>query len=254
VHVTLSRWWERRSHELAEPTCADYRWRIDHILRHVATVPTCELDAKAIDELRIKLRRCKLSARSINMVLDVLAQALDDAVDYGLLAGNPARGKRRREKVPKGPRSFLEPDMVVDLLHEAGAWEVALPAHQRYGRRALVACLCLAGPRISEITEAKRGDLDINAGVLRLGKKTAAGIDRHLELTACLRDQLRAHLEAAPAGLRETYGAALPVFPTRTGGARERKARQAGQAAAALAGDAAHAAADVREPVLLRRA
>jgi hypothetical protein len=30
------------------------------------------------------------------MVLDLLAQLLDDAVEYGLLEGNPARGKRRR--------------------------------------------------------------------------------------------------------------------------------------------------------------
>jgi hypothetical protein len=37
-----------------------------------------------------------LSPRSVNMVLDLLAQLLDDAVEYGLLEGNPARGKRRR--------------------------------------------------------------------------------------------------------------------------------------------------------------
>ena len=30
-------------------------------------------------------------------------------------------------------RTFLEPDMVVDLLDAAGAWEHELPEHQRYG-------------------------------------------------------------------------------------------------------------------------
>jgi hypothetical protein len=84
------------------------------------------------------------------MMLDLLAQILDDAVEYDLLSANPARGKRRRLKVPKPARTFLEPDMVVDLLDVAGEWERSLPPHQRYGRRAFLATLCLAGPRISE--------------------------------------------------------------------------------------------------------
>jgi hypothetical protein len=62
------------------------------------------------------------------MVLDLLAQVLDDAVEYGLLDANPARGRRRRMKVPKASRTFLEPDMVVDVLDAAGAWERELPA------------------------------------------------------------------------------------------------------------------------------
>jgi hypothetical protein len=69
---------------------------------------------------------------------------------------NPARGKRRRMKVPKSRRTFLEPDMVIDLLDDAGRWERALPEHQRYGRRALLATLCLAGPRIGELTSCGR--------------------------------------------------------------------------------------------------
>jgi hypothetical protein len=39
--------------------------------------------------------------------------------------------------------------MVVDLLDVAGEWEASLPEHQRYGRRALLATLSIAGPRIS---------------------------------------------------------------------------------------------------------
>jgi integrase len=218
VHVTLSRWWENREGDLGESTRTnDYPWRMRHILRHLAHEQTGQLDARKIDELRAKLRRAGLSPRSINMVLDVLAQALDDAVDYGLLPANPARGPRRREKVPKGPRSFLEPDMVLDMLDVAGEWERELPEHQRYGRRAFLAGLVLSGPRIAEQIEARRGGLDIHAGGLRLGKKTAAGTDRYLELSAFLLDEYRAHLAAVPPELR-ARGATLPVFPTRTGG------------------------------------
>src|SRR5205085_1358306 len=60
-----------------------------------------------------------LAARSVNMMLDVLAQVLDDAVEYKLMDVNPARGRRRRMKVPKPARGFLEPDMVIDLLDAA---------------------------------------------------------------------------------------------------------------------------------------
>ena len=121
-------------------------------------------------------------------------------------------------KVPRSSRTFLEPDMVVDLLDAAGAWERELPEHQRYGRRAFLATLCLAGPRISELIESPRGRLDLHAGHLVLGKKTEAGIDRTLELSAFLLDELRAHLAAVPDRLRDSHGAGLPIFPTRTGG------------------------------------
>jgi hypothetical protein len=36
VHVTASRWWQRRCGELAVNTQADYRWRLDHLLRELA--------------------------------------------------------------------------------------------------------------------------------------------------------------------------------------------------------------------------
>jgi integrase len=102
-----------------------------------------------------------LSPRSVNMVLDLLAQVLDDAVEYKLLDANPARGQRRRMKVPKSRRTFLEADMMVDLLNEASEWERSLPEHQHYGRRAVLARLCIAGPRISELANAPRARLDI---------------------------------------------------------------------------------------------
>src|SRR3954451_13115407 len=155
LRVTAYRWWHRRKTELAENTELDYKWRLDHALRHLGDDVTAEFDARRIDDFRQQLVGRGLSPRSVNMVLDLLAQVLDDAVEYGLLDANPARGRRRRMKVPKSSRTFLEPDMVVDLLDVAGAWERELPEHQRYGRRAFLATLCLAGPRISELIESR---------------------------------------------------------------------------------------------------
>src|SRR6476469_4356607 len=100
--------------------------------------------------------------------------------------------------------------MVLDLLDVAEDWERALPPHQRYGRRAFLATLCLAGPRISELTQTPVARLDLEAGGLQLGLKTAEGIDRHLELSAFLVDELRAHVESLPAALRERHDPAPP--------------------------------------------
>jgi site-specific recombinase XerD len=108
--------------------------------------------------------------------------------------------------------------MVVDLLDVAEESERSLPPHQRYGRRAFLATLCLAGPRISELTQVAVGRLDLREGGLELGLKTAAGIDRHLELGAFLVDELRTHVESLPAALRDRHGPTLALFPTRTGG------------------------------------
>lgn len=218
LRVTAYRWWQRRKTELATNTQLDYTWRLDHAVRYLGSDTTAELDPRRVDDFRQQLVGLGLSPRSVNMVLDLLAQILDDAVEYGLLDANPARGRRRRMKVPKSSRSFLEPDMVIDVLDAAGAWERELPEHQRYGRRAFVATLCLSGPRISELIETPRGRLDLHSGQIVLGKKTEAGIDRTLELSAFLLDELRGHLAAVPARLRETHGSELPIFPTWTGG------------------------------------
>jgi hypothetical protein len=134
VHVTASRWWQRRNAELAPKTRVDYRWRLDHMLRLLAHETTAELDVHRVDAFRGELEAAALSPRSVNMILDLLAQILDDAVGYGLLGANPARGRRRRMKVPKPTRSFREPDMVLDLLDVAEDWERALSPHQCYGR------------------------------------------------------------------------------------------------------------------------
>lgn len=213
LHVTASRWWQRRQGELASNTQLDYRWRLDYLLAELAHDSTSAIDVRRVDDFREALVGRGLSARSVNMVLDLLAQILDDAVDYEMLAANPARGRRRRMRVAKPSRSFLEPDMVVDLLDAAGEWEAALPPHQRYGRRAFLALLCLSGgPRISEAIAADRGELDLHAARWRIPEaKTDAG-ERDVELTAFTLDELRAHLARRPLSARS------PLFPTRTGG------------------------------------
>jgi integrase len=217
VHLTASRWWQRKEAELKPNAQADYRWRLDFVLADLAREPTADIDARRVDEFRQTLVGRGLSARSVNMVLGLLAQILDDAVEYGLLAANPARRRRRRMRERKAPRSFLEPDMVVDLLDAAGEWEAGLPPHQHVGRRALLALLCLAGPRIGEAIDADRGDFDLAGGRWRIPEAKTDSGRRNVELTMYLRDELVEHVATMEALDRPT-GARAPPFATRSGG------------------------------------
>jgi integrase len=134
------------------------------------------------------------------------------SVEQSYHRGRPARGRRRRMKVPKPARGFLEPDMVIDLLHAAGEWEREVTPHQRYGRRAVLALLCLAGPRISELVLGDRRQFDLARGSYWIPEaKTEAG-ERTVDLTAFCGDALRPH--AASRHLRPDG----PMFPTNTGG------------------------------------
>ena len=138
--MTLSRWWQGKKREIAPNTRDDYRWRLDLLLAFRPETPTAEIDEQSVDELRESLadrpagnrkNGQKLAPSSVNKPLGVLAQALDLAKDHKLVAYNPARGKRRKMRVPKYKGAFLEPDMVVDLIEAAGEWEQELRDRKR---------------------------------------------------------------------------------------------------------------------------
>lgn len=228
IHVTLSRWWQKKKLDLTPNARADYQWRYEHILAFSSDKPTSEIDKQWVDELRDYLARQPaknrrkgsgktLSPRSVNKVLEVLAQILDLAVDYDLLDTNPARGKRRRMTVKKSRRAWLEPDMVLDLLDVAGEWERELEERKRpdqcFGRRALLALLCLGGPRISEAVAADRGEFDLAGDHWRIpAAKTEAGA-RTVELTVFAAEELRRHV-ADTAGRGRPVTMRKPMFPT----------------------------------------
>lgn len=229
IHVTLSRWWQRKKTEVRESTRADYEWRWKHILTFRPHTPTADIDEKWVDELRdhlivqpAKNRRegsdKTLSPTSVNKVLETLAQALDLAVRHKVRPDNPARTKGTKLKVKKSRRPWLEPDMVVDLLEVAGEWEAELEARKRpgqcYGRRELLALLCLAGPRVSEALKSDRGEYDLAGGDRwRIpASKTEAG-ERDVELTAYAVDELRSHVAASPSRGRP-ISSRKPMFPT----------------------------------------
>ena len=84
-------------------------------------------------------------------------------------------------------------------------------------RRAVIATLGLAGPRVSELCALDRQDVDLTKGKIYIrDAKTSAGI-RVVDMRSRLLDQLRAYAVAAG-----TPSMSDPFLPTRTGARRDR--------------------------------
>lgn len=116
-------------------------------------------------------------------MLSDLAQVLETAVEYGLLASNPASGKRRRLKSVRPSRPWVEPEQLIALLDAAKAEGGDVG-------RTLLATLAGAGLRIGEALDLRWRNVDLAVGTLHVvGSKTAAGV-RAVDLTPSLREEL----------------------------------------------------------------
>jgi integrase len=183
---------------------------------------------------RYRRRARPLSARSINMHIDLLAQILAVAVDHGHLASNPAVGKRRRMKVSKRRPVHLDSaeqiailleaagdldrgDNVIEVQDRRGKTWTQRPAIQTTGRRAAFATLLLGGGRASATGAMLWRDINLANGRFEVGRdKTDAGM-REVDMLPLLREILTEHKAAS----RKT-GPDDPVFQTSTGTARSR--------------------------------
>ena len=145
-----------RKPELRPTSQDDYEWRLKkHLLPFFADIQVSALTIALVDEYRsekviererIKAaaavgrpirdkrgqRRVALSNESINKTLVLLANILDTAVEHGLLASNPAQGKRRRLKADRPTRRFLEADELAELLTVAGELDRSAPSRSAH--------------------------------------------------------------------------------------------------------------------------
>ena len=210
-HEYASEWLERkRTGEIGDspltPTSYDdYLWRLSkHLLPFFARIPVAEITDTDCRGFRAKLfadreevariiaaggeathpngqPRRPLAQRSIQMMVGLLAQILDDAIEDKLRTDNPARAKRMRVKVPKPPRTFLEIDQLVALLDAAGE----LQARPRSTKRAKLTADQAAEIRrrlaSGETQTALRREYSIGASAMSLlaNGKTYRG-DHHL--------------------------------------------------------------------------
>jgi integrase len=142
-------------------------------------------------------RRRPLSNTSINAMITLLGQILQQAVDYELIDRNPVRfgGRSARFlKRTRSPRTFLEVDEFQSLLDAAGELDAeARDDFKGLGRRGMIATLGLAGFRISELLDLLVAQVDLTRGRFKLADaKTEAGV-REVEMTLFLRDELLEH-------------------------------------------------------------
>jgi integrase len=158
-----------------------------------------------------------LSPTTINKSINILQAVLALAVEYRHIPSNPAAGRRRRLKPPaRRPVHLDTTEQIRALLDAAGE----LDRDTRWpttDRRPLIATLMLAGPRTHELCGLLWRDVDLANGRIHIGRsKTQAGL-REIPLLALLRDELAAHKASSyRAGHND------PVFPTGTGGRRDK--------------------------------
>ena len=219
------RWWRSKQLDLAEKTFIDYSWRLGYLQRFFGRYRLSEITPRLVDRFRDELaeqaqtirlaaasgrpltetvtdkrgrtnqrRRRPLSNTSINMLLTLLGQILQQAVDYELIDRNPVRvgGRTARFlKRARPQRTFLEVDEFHSLLDAAARLEAEAPSNrQGLGRRAMIATLGLAGFRIGELMDLLVSQVDLQRSRFKLADaKTEAGV-REVEITLYLRDEL----------------------------------------------------------------
>jgi integrase len=212
-HVFASEWFDRQTIEggrrgdgLSDAGKAALRWVIsNHLLPAFAPKRLDQITVEDVDRYRLgKVREGKLGTTSINKTLATLAAILETAVEYELIARNPARGRRRRLPAAAPRRSWLDrADHIAALLDAAGALDAKAKVC-RGQRRALLATLTFAGLRIGEALSLRWRDVDLARGTITVRlAKTDAGI-RVVNLLPVLRDELleyRARIDPPSASL-----------------------------------------------------
>ena len=249
------------SSDLTEDTINDYEWRLGYLERFFGRYRLSEITPQLVDRFRDELheqaetirraqerarsdkgrrplmetvtdkhgrtyerRRRPLSNTSINAMITLLGQILQQAVDYELIDRNPVRVGGRSARFLKRVRpnrTFLEVDEFHALLDAAGELETEARADFKgLGRRAMVATLGLAGLRISELIDLRVAQVDLTRGRFKLADaKTEAGV-REVEITLYLRDELLEYaMDRHARGL--PHGPSDHFFGTATGKRRD---------------------------------
>jgi integrase len=240
-HEFASAWHAERRGEITRSGHRSEEWALRyHLLPYFANWRLSEIGIPAVDDYRRhKVRqgeqraaaiaagnpvrgengcvRKPLAAASINKTINVLHAILELAVEYGHVASNPAAGRRRRLKLPaQRPVHLDAAEQIQALLDAAGELDRDIRRPTR-DRRAIIATLILAGPRAHELCNLRWRDVDLANGRIHIGRsKTQAGL-REIPLLPLLRDELAAHKAKS-----YRAGADDPVFPTGTGGHRDK--------------------------------
>jgi integrase len=162
-HEFASQWYAEHEREWSEKTQVDYRWRLsDYLLPFFAGYCLSEIDVASVDRYKAaRLAEGKLAPSSINKTLVLLSAILESAEERDLVARNPARGKRRRLKVRRPRRTYLDTATQIGaLLNAAAELDAGAQAHPQIDtrlvpRHAMLATLIFSGVRIGELVDLR---------------------------------------------------------------------------------------------------
>jgi integrase len=213
-HTFATDWHAAHEGEWRPKTRSDYEWKLSHhLLPFFKRHRLSQITVAEVDRYRtVKVKQGNLSAGQINKTLALLAQILEDALEYEYIERNPARGRRRRLKADRPAPVWLDSaEQIAALLDAAGELDREARADRRVPRRAILATLTFAGLRIGELTALRWRDVDLAAGGLTVREsKTDAGA-RRIEILPALRDELATLKANAKPHSHER------VFPTQRG-------------------------------------
>ena len=226
-HEFATQWFEARRHEVAPRSVEDYRWGLTrHLLpffkdHHLTQITIAEVDRYKTTKVRQREQPKDgrgLSNGSINETLNLLAQVLEMAVEYGHIQFNPARGRRRRLKATPPKRTWLEPEQIKPLLDATvrglrGGKTMPDPRMQ-----ALFATAICTGLRIGELLALRWQEVNLAHGRLTvIDAKTEAGAGREIDIWPELHDVLTNYKASAQHPKSSDY-----AFATGTGRADTR--------------------------------
>lgn len=151
----LADWWLHNvhRHQVRESSWAKSDDRVRRIASTLGTVRVVDLHVEQVVRWQAKLLE-ELAPMTVSHHRRTLAQILDQAIELGLVAGNPVR----RVKPPKIP-----PTSTRALSVEESGRIIAAAREDRFG--AAVAMLFLQGWRVSEALGLAWEDVDLDAGV-----------------------------------------------------------------------------------------
>jgi integrase len=221
-HEFASQWFDAHRHEILPASAADYKWTLTgHLLpffgeHHLSQITTSEIDRYKAAKVRARelgTQERVLANSSINETLNLMAQVLEVAVEYGHIQFNPARGRRRRLKATPPRRTWLEPEQVKPLLDATIRRFRGGKSQPDPRTRVLFATAICTGLRVGELLALRWGEIDLAQGRLTVTRsKTAAGTGRQIDLWPEIRETLIAYRAETRHRLAEDH-----VFATRTG-------------------------------------
>ena len=154
-HEFASQWYAERESELRPYTQENYKWALSyHLIPYFGSMLLTDLTIEEIDKYKFaKKHEGKLSNNSINATLSRLSQILEQALEYGKIDRNPARGNRRRLKGEPPARPWIQPEQLLALLEAADR-----------NSRPVYATLAGTGMRPGEVVALNWGDVKYRDG------------------------------------------------------------------------------------------